>query len=196
MSHVPYTMMLANAGGWMIYGCIANPRLWTLVIANAIGVVVASLLLVLYLRYLPREETQRRRLMAIHCAIAGGILLILAVAAAIWRHELSIGIICSVLAVCMFASPLVTMKEVIVTRSSQSLPTGMIVAALVCTTLWTAYGLRLGKLFISIPNGIGFTLALMQLVLLLVFPKRPKDASLVQPDGDVSQPLMDNRDEL
>lgn len=49
LSHAPYAMLLLNAGGWLVYGAVA--RLASVVVSNAVGLVLALALAFAYARW-------------------------------------------------------------------------------------------------------------------------------------------------
>ncbi|KNC78079.1 hypothetical protein SARC_09474 [Sphaeroforma arctica JP610] len=83
-----------------------------------------------------------------------------------------IGIICCALTVVQFGSPLVTLKEVILSKTTQSLDFQRTVASTLTTGMWFLYGYTKADAFVMLPNGFGATLSLAQLALFCIYPSR------------------------
>ena len=164
-SPLPYAMLLVNAAGWLAYGLLAG--LPAVVIPNALGLFLASLLCASFASLSP-SALPMFGAAGLYAALVG-----LAAFSGLASPE-ALGTLCSGVAIAMFASPLATLRLVLQTRSAESLPAPMILLGLVCTSLWTLYGLRLGNPFMYGPNGIAMVLGLAQLALLITFPSNKK----------------------
>ena len=80
------------------------------------------------------------------------------------------GTVAAGIAVVLMASPLANLNNVLRTQSTESLPFPMIVANFVLTGLWTLYGDIIQDSFVKVPNGLGWILSVLQLLLFCVFP--------------------------
>lgn len=86
--------------------------------------------------------------------------------------ELLLGIVCFFAAFCYFGSPLSTMLEVIADKDASSIYPPMIVANAVNCTLWILYGLlAVNDVILWSINAIGFLLAFINAVLLVIYPR-------------------------
>lgn len=86
--------------------------------------------------------------------------------------EMVLGIVCFIGAFCYFGSPLSTMLEVIAEKDSSSIYPPMIIANAVNCTLWVLYGLlAINDVILWSINAIGFLLAFMNAVLLVIYPR-------------------------
>jgi len=72
----------------------------------------------------------------------------------------------------MFLSPLVTIKNVLETRSSGSISKSLAWGSFVNSVLWSWYGILENNLFVIIPNVIGTVSSVLQLLLIWYFPPR------------------------
>lgn len=77
--------------------------------------------------------------------------------------------ICSVL---MYTSPLATLRRVVQTKNSASIPVALCLAGCVGNTLWVIYGLMQADVFLWGTALFCAMFALLQVVLYLVFPPR------------------------
>ena len=69
-----------------------------------------------------------------------------------------------------FAAPLVSLFEVMRTKSTEVLPFAMIVANFLAGALWSMYGILIGDNFVKIPNFLGFGVSSFQLMLFAYYP--------------------------
>lgn len=167
-SHVPYAMMLASSLSWLTYGWVVDVP--AVLVSNGVGALLSTLMAAGYLRYCVRRQAVLPHFVAVAvyvCALAS-----LAAYLPADTRAVSVGLVASCVAVLMFASPLATVRTVVTTQSSESLPAGMVLVGLGCTTLWTVYGLHVGDPFMYGPNGLAFCMGLVQVALLLRFPAK------------------------
>jgi len=87
------------------------------------------------------------------------------------------GLAGNLVCICMYASPLTTMGDVIRTRNSASILVPLTMTTLLNASLWTAYGLAIWDAYVFIPNGLGAVLAVAQLALTWAFPARKSAAA-------------------
>jgi len=74
------------------------------------------------------------------------------------------------LSISFFASPLATIKQVIRTKSAETLPFYQIVMSWIVSGLWTLYGMVIADNFVLLPNFVGFVIATSQLGLFFYYP--------------------------
>lgn len=94
----------------------------------------------------------------------------------------SLGSYATIIFIALAASPLSSIRTVIVTRDASSIYAPMTAAQCVNCLLWTVYGLAAAHdIFVWGPNLTGLTLGLVQLALKLCFPQ--KAGTLAAKDG-------------
>ncbi len=79
-------------------------------------------------------------------------------------------------------APLVSVSDVIRTKSTEKLPFLLILSSFLVTIMWFSYGFVLRDAFIQVPNGIGAIISGVQLCLFAIYPNKPKsrkDVSLI-----------------
>ena len=86
------------------------------------------------------------------------------------------------------ASPLASLKRVLRTRSSESLPFAFIAFSFLNSLFWSWYGILASNRFIVFPNAVGAFIAGCQLLLFLFFPAKPRPQSLLQTNGKLVSP--------
>ncbi|KAF5204943.1 Bidirectional sugar transporter sweet4 [Thalictrum thalictroides] len=98
-------------------------------------------------------------------------LLVITMAHTYERRSLIVGIICIVFGTMMYVAPLSVMKLVITTKSVEYMPFFLSFASFANGICWTTYALIKFDINITVPNGIGTVLALLQLILYATFYK-------------------------
>jgi solute carrier family 50 protein (sugar transporter) len=167
LSHLPYGMLLLNAGGWVCYGVLSG--IASIVISNVVGLTIAAGLCAAFVAF-SREGSSEAQTMYGYVAGYLVLLSLLSFYGALTAE--TVGLLSSAVSILMFASPLATLRTVLSTKSAASLPAPMVVVGLACTVLWTAYGVRQGNPYMYVPNGIAVLLGLSQVALLIVFRER------------------------
>ncbi|XP_025093653.1 sugar transporter SWEET1-like isoform X2 [Pomacea canaliculata] len=100
---------------------------------------------------------------------------------AVGVHHL--GLVCCCMSVCCTGSPLATLRDVLRTKSTESMSFLLCFFNFVAALAWFVYGLLLKDSFIIIPNIIGGILGLTQVILFCIYPtslvlQKPTDAVL------------------
>ena len=167
MSHVPLLMLCASSSSWLIYGLMTG--IMSMIVSNSVGLLISLYLVAVFNT---NSAPPFARDFVTHSSLIVCYTTLLALFASATGRADVVGTIASVMAIVMFASPLATLRVVIETQSADSLPAPMIIIGLICTTLWTLYGIRLDNVFMYGPNGIAFVLGLIQVALLLRYPKK------------------------
>lgn len=82
------------------------------------------------------------------------------------------GLLCCSVGVFFFASPLIKLRHVILTRNTECLPFPIILASFFVTLQWFIYGQLIDDSFIQIPNFLGCILSAIQLTLFVIYPSK------------------------
>ncbi|KAG7177954.1 Sugar transporter SWEET1-like 2 [Homarus americanus] len=85
-----------------------------------------------------------------------------------------VGMMCCVGSIIFCASPLISLKDVFNTQSTEMLPFPLIFATFIMAGLWWLYGIIIENSFVQYPNLIGFALSGFQLLLFIVYPSKMK----------------------
>ncbi|XP_076397613.1 sugar transporter SWEET1 [Megachile rotundata] len=80
-----------------------------------------------------------------------------------------VGFLSCTVTVLFFASPLMMVAHVIRVKNTESLPFPIIMASLIVSAQWFAYGCLLNDRFIQIPNFLGCVLSAFQLSFFLIY---------------------------
>ncbi|MCL7023395.1 hypothetical protein MKW94_023286 [Papaver nudicaule] len=187
---LPYVVALFSAMLWMYYGLLKSDGS-LLIPINAIGCTIESLYIIMFLVYAPKSVrfSTIKMLFMVNVALYGTILL----STYYLIHKQStrlaaLGWICSVFSVCVFAAPLMIMRRVIRTKSVEYLPFSLSCCLTLCAVMWFFYGLLLKDYYVALPNVLGFTFGLAQMLLYFIYRNAKQD---VVPVPEVALNVVD-----
>ncbi|RLN97049.1 hypothetical protein BBJ28_00024234 [Nothophytophthora sp. Chile5] len=98
-----------------------------------------------------------------------------------------LGYIGVAVSICLFASPLESLWQVVRTKSSASVPINFSVMMFVATALWVAAALLDSDIFVLVPNVFGVLLSAIQIVLFFAYRQPPSMATGLESAGGVSE---------
>ncbi len=103
------------------------------------------------------------------------------------RKKFLVGLVTNVNSVIFYGAPLSTIFTVFKTRNSASIHRRTLLFAIMNSFFWSAYGIAIKDIWISIPNGTGLVLSLLQLPLCLIFQQK----SLIPNNSFVSNKFVE-----
>ncbi|KAM9243452.1 sugar transporter SWEET1 isoform 1-T1 [Dugong dugon] len=166
---LPFLTTDVNNLSWLSYGVLKGDG--TLIVVNAVGAVLQTLYILVYLHYCPRKQT-----LLLQTATLLGVLLMgcgyfwLMVPDPASRLQ-QLGLFCSVFTISMYFSPLTDLANVIKTQSTQRLSYSLTIATLLTSASWTLYGFRLRDPYITVPNLPGIFTSVIRLWLFWKYPQ-------------------------
>ncbi|KAG6617097.1 MtN3-like protein [Phytophthora cinnamomi] len=166
-------------------------------VTQGFGQLAATAFNIVYFRWSPTEKRRELRkaygwAFTLHFAITVYFALVVTGVTGQTHAEAStsLGYFGLVFSVCVFASPLGTLKRVIATKSAVSIPVNMSLMIFVSSVLWVATGLLDSDYFIAGLNAAGVLLGAIQMVLYYIYrPGREEEAFLGQLCGDLPTTL-------
>ncbi|KAG3077925.1 hypothetical protein PI125_g21115 [Phytophthora idaei] len=189
--------MAVNNHVWMLYGYLTD-NLFPLSATQAFSQLAAIIYSVIYFRWsseLKRKELVKlfSRAFALHCALS--LYFVLGVVGVTDQTNPEVGTwfgyVGVVINVWMYASPLGTLKHVVKTKDSTSIPINLSVMLLISTLLWLGTGILDSDLFIAGINSVGATLSLIQIVVYYHFrPTQHDELLLHQQDLATDMPVV------
>ncbi|CAL0301621.1 unnamed protein product [Lupinus luteus] len=165
-SSIPYICTLLNCSLWTYYGLIKSGE-YLVATVNGFGIMVETIYVILFLIYAPKT-------MRMKTLIVAGILDVVIMAAAIGFTQLAmkeegrikvVGIMGAGLNIIMYGSPLAAMKTVVTTKSVEYMPFFLSFFSFLNGGIWMLYAVLVHDIILGVPNGTGFVLGAMQLVL-------------------------------
>ncbi|XP_050447787.1 sugar transporter SWEET1 [Cataglyphis hispanica] len=154
---------------WLRYGVLIGDLF--IVSVNIFGTVLQICYMIIYIMYSVKGSTTIKQFMVAICFV------LLIYLYSIYQEDKvlaakHVGFLSCSLTVLFFASPLISLVHVIRVKSTESLPFPVIMASMIVSCQWFAYGCLLGDQFIQIPNFMGCVLSGFQLSLFLIYPSK------------------------
>ncbi|KAL4174746.1 hypothetical protein KRP22_006676 [Phytophthora ramorum] len=172
-SVIPLASLLANAHNWVLYGYMVKnwfPIFWVFVF----GDLAASSYIAVYWRH----TTERRYVVRVLAVVAAFLLATTTYAVVGGLGYLgqsrgqvgsTLGIICDVVAVCLYGAPMEKLLYVLKYKSAAFINVHMVIAGLCNNVMWIIYGAVTDNWYITSPNLLHITVNSSTLVLYLVF---------------------------
>ncbi|CAA0827298.1 Bidirectional sugar transporter SWEET10 [Striga hermonthica] len=169
---IPYVVALFSAVLWIYYAFLkTNTTL--LITINSVGIVIETIYIVFYVVYATRSgKIQTAKLLALLMGCGVGLIVVtqFLVKSPVQRANI-VGWICLIFSLCVFVAPLCIVRHVIRTKSVEHMPFLLSFFLTLSAVMWFFYGLLLKDFNIAIPNVLGFTFGILQMVLYLMYRK-------------------------
>ncbi|KAJ9536019.1 hypothetical protein OSB04_un000812 [Centaurea solstitialis] len=169
----PYVVGLFSAMLWIYYALLKSNVL-LLITINSVGCFIETLYICFFLKY-ATKEARMESLKLIGLLIVVGFGLIVGLTQGLLTgvtRGVAVGWICLVFSLCVFVAPLGVLRQVIRTKSVEYMPILLSVALTLSAVMWFFYGLLLGDFNIAIPNVLGFTFGVIQMILYFVYKNK------------------------
>lgn len=179
---LPYICTLLNSCLWTYYG-VTKPGAILVATVNAFGTVVEIVYILLFLVFATPHKRGRTwvGVIVLNVGFFGGALVVTNLVLQGEKKISGIGFLCAAFNIVMYASPLSAMKTVVRKKSVEYMPFLLSFALLINGGIWALYGLLVHDWFIGIPNGTGFVLGVIQLVLYAMY--RNNNGSVLLPSS-------------
>jgi len=199
---VPYVVGLFSAMLWIYYALLKGNAM-LLITINFVGCFIQTFYICFFLFYAPKKARIGSLKLIVLMIVAGfgfivGLTQLCAHGA---TRVMIVGWICLVFALCVFVAPLGVVRQVIKTKSVEYMPILLSVALTLNAVTWFFYGLLLHDYNIAIPNVLGFTFGVVQMVLYFVYKnKKPicdeKESGLeIKTIATEEQKIPENKDQ-
>ncbi|KQK21704.1 bidirectional sugar transporter SWEET12 [Brachypodium distachyon] len=175
----PYAMALLSAMLWLYYALLTADLL--LLSINAVGCVVETAYLAVYLAYAPKQARAFtvKLVFVMNVALYGAMVAFLQLYVRDGDRRVAIaGGVGAAFAFAVFVAPLAIIRQVIRTKSVEFLPFWLSFFLTISAVVWFFYGLLMKDFFVAMPNVLGLLFGLAQMALHLVYknPKKKKGA--------------------
>ncbi|WOH10654.1 hypothetical protein DCAR_0730123 [Daucus carota subsp. sativus] len=180
---VPYVVALFSAMLWIYYALLKSNTL-LLITINSAGCVLQTIYISIFLIYAPpKARIQTLKLLVSINVVGFGLIVILTQFAAKGAADrvAIVGWICLIFSVCVFVAPLCINRQVIRTKSVEYMPFLLSLFLTLSAVMWFFYGLLLKDYNIALPNVLGFTFGILQMVLYMVYKNTKKNA--IEPEN-------------
>ncbi|XP_070253691.1 sugar transporter SWEET1 isoform X3 [Myotis yumanensis] len=171
---LPFLTTDVNNLSWLGYGTLKGDG--TLIVVNAVGAVLQTLYILVYLHYCPRKGVELLQTAALLGVLVLGFGYFWLLVPNIEARLQQLGLFCSVFTISMYLSPLTDLARVIQTKSTQRLSFSLTIATLLTSASWTLYGFRLSDPYImplrfQVPNVPGILTSFIRLWLFWKYPQ-------------------------
>jgi solute carrier family 50 (sugar transporter) len=173
----PFPMMVVNSMSWMIYGTAIKDIY--VFFPNLFGFSFG----IYYTLSTYPYQSQKSKDSATFILIGfGSLMFIIGAVANIYVSDIQaghkmIGIVCVLILIVFYSSPLSTMAHIVKTKTAASVHLGLAIATLINGILWAVYGLVVNDWFVSGPNILGAIFAIIQLLLVRIYGRGIRSAS-------------------
>jgi solute carrier family 50 protein (sugar transporter) len=181
--HIPFITASLNCSLWMMYGVLKPDTPITFI--NMVGLCLQLLYVAVYHTYAEMKFKIQRDFVV---ALAAVLSISLYYTCLVSDHERVInqmGVFCNIFTIIFFASPLISMAEVVRSKSTETMSFPLTVMSVSTTLSWVLYGILVADVYIIFPNTVGLFLACIQLSLFVMY--RHKSKKLV---AKVETPLV------
>jgi solute carrier family 50 protein (sugar transporter) len=173
----PYALMIFNTIVWSILAStLQAPSSYFVAFPNWIGLV--SGVFILALTYPLANLQTRYRVLGVLLFIAGLFFpIIFSLSQSKTKEEFAsiMAYVTIVIQLIFFASPLLNAIQIIRTKSSAILYWPLALTASLSCGLWTIYGIVLAQMSIYLPNVIGCTFGVIQMLLCFIYPSKEQN---------------------
>uniref|UniRef100_A0A1I8ABJ6 Sugar transporter SWEET1 n=1 Tax=Steinernema glaseri TaxID=37863 RepID=A0A1I8ABJ6_9BILA len=168
ISGAPFLMGVVGGSCWLTYGYLKNDH--TVMYVTGTQVFLYSSYTVFYF-----IMTQKKFWISVKIAVVIALCSTLFALTHFFGHKVfhPLGIICMTLNTADFGAPLAGLRVVIRRRATSTLPLPLCIANFLVSSEWFVYGLLVNDWYLITPNGIGSVLAVSQLILFTVLPRKP-----------------------
>ncbi|VDM38347.1 unnamed protein product [Toxocara canis] len=156
-----------SASYWLRYGLLKMD--FAMITVNVTAVTLMAAYLIFYFFY-----TKPKLMISLEISAVVFMISIMAFLVQIYGHAIlhPLGFACMTFNIINFGAPLAGLRVVLRQRSCETLPLPLCIANFAVSSQWCLYGVLIKDIYLIIPNGIGMSLALIQLALFVIFPMK------------------------
>ncbi|KAL1366252.1 hypothetical protein HN51_014100 [Arachis hypogaea] len=170
---LPYVVALFSCILWLYYATLKT-NVFLLVTINSVGCAIEIIYILIYIKY--ADKRARNFCIAQSVVMNVACLPTIILPTYFMLHGLVrvkvVGVICVVISTCVFVAPLSILVKVIRTKSVEFMPIHLSTILTVSAIMWFCYGIFVKDIWITIPNVVGFTLGLIQMVVYFIYRGR------------------------
>ncbi|CAL8138673.1 unnamed protein product [Orchesella dallaii] len=167
ISPFPFLMGTVGCALWLVYGQLKDDNM--IIYCNVIGTLLNALYVLIFLRYVTNKGDLLRQII-MSCVIMTVTLALAVLNVSTSEATENLGRICILITLICCGSPMIALKHVIRTKSTETLPFPLILSMFLVCSQWWLYGILTADVYMQIPNLLGTLLSLIQLALFAVYP--------------------------
>ncbi|KAL0290387.1 UNVERIFIED_CONTAM: Bidirectional sugar transporter SWEET14 [Sesamum calycinum] len=171
---IPYVVALFSASLWIYYAFLkSNTTL--LITINSVGCFIETIYIIFFIVYASKKSrvhTMKLLVLLIVCGVGFASVTQFLVKAS--QRAKVVGWICLIFSLCVFIAPLCIVRQVIRSKSVKHMPFLLSLFLTLSAVMWFFYGLLLKDFNIAIPNVLGFSFGVLQMVLYLMYRNADK----------------------
>ncbi|KAK6793245.1 hypothetical protein RDI58_006698 [Solanum bulbocastanum] len=184
-SGLPYIYALLNCLICLWYGTpIVSPGIILVFTVNSVGAVFQLAYILIFIVY--AERTKKLKMLGLLFGVFAAFVAVVSISICLFQppnRQTFVGYLSVISLISMFASPLFIINLVIRTSSVEYMPFYLSLATFLMSLSFFAYGMFKQDPFISVPNGIGEVLGIIQLVLYWRYSR---------PNEEPTRPLLES----
>lgn len=185
---MPYVVALFSAMLWVYYAFVKS-NVYLILTINSVGCIIETVYIVMFLAYASRNARiyTAKILFLLNVGLFGLILLTTLLLTEGANRVKVVGWICVAFSVSVFAAPLSIITLVIRTKSVEFMPFFLSFFLTLSGLSWFLYGLFSRDKYVALPNALGFTFGVIQMVIYVVY----KDAKRVVQELQVPEHVIE-----
>ncbi|KAK9748291.1 hypothetical protein RND81_02G048000 [Saponaria officinalis] len=168
---IPYVVGFFSCVLWLFYAYIKTDVIF-LVTINLFGVFIETVYLTIFLIYANKQTRMNTmKMLALFNVFGFGVIVFftLVIAKTTSARLTILGWICLIFSLCVFIAPLGVMRKVIRTKSVKYMPFLLSFFLTISAVVWFFYGLCKHDFYVAIPNILGFSFGILQMVLYAIY---------------------------
>ncbi|KAM7486066.1 hypothetical protein LguiA_002075 [Lonicera macranthoides] len=172
---IPYVVGLFSAMLWIYYALLKTDAM-LLITINSVGCFIEAFYIGFFLFYAPKKiKIQTVKVVVFLNVVGLGLIVVLSQFLAKGPNRVHIvGWICLIFSLSVFVAPLGVVRQVIRTKSVEYMPFLLSFFLTLSAVMWFFYGLLLKDYNIAIPNVLGFSFGILQMVLYIMYKNAKK----------------------
>ncbi|KAM7489064.1 hypothetical protein LguiB_026548 [Lonicera macranthoides] len=172
---IPYVVGLFSAMLWIYYALLKTDAM-LLITINSVGCFIEAFYIGFFLFYAPKKiKIQTVKVVVFLNVVGLGLIVVLSQFLAKGPNRVHIvGWICLIFSLSVFVAPLGVVRQVIRTKSVEYMPFLLSFFLTLSAVMWFFYGLLLKDYNIAIPNVLGFSFGVLQMVLYIMYKNAKK----------------------
>ncbi|ESQ48268.1 hypothetical protein EUTSA_v10021447mg [Eutrema salsugineum] len=189
---LPYICTLMSCSLWTYYG-IVTPGEYLVSTVNGFGALAESIYVLIFLFFVPKPRLLNTVLVVLALNVIFPVIAIVGTRTAFGDAKMrsnSMGFICATLNIIMYGSPLSAIKTVVTTKSVKYMPFWLSFFLFLNGAIWGFYALLLHDVFLLVPNGMGFLLGTIQLLIYAFYRNAKPNVEDEEEVLTPSQPLL------